>query len=840
LSGQRSETVRRTNLSALVQVLHFEGPRSRSELVERTGLTRSAIRRLVGELVGAGLAVEDPGESLGVPGRPSPLVRLEPGSAVGLALEIAVDSLAMAVVGLGGHVFELVRIERPRERSAPEEVIADLAELAERGASHWRTGALVGVGVAVVGLARRQDGFVSTAPNLDWRDVPLGAALAKTLGVSVPVVVANEADVGALAEHRRGAAAGTDNAIFLSGEVGVGGGIIADGKPLTGVAGYGGEVGHLPVNPLAGARCRCGSVGCWETEVGEGALLVRAGRPADGGSRQVEAILADAAAGDPTALGAIDEVGRWLAIGIAGLVNTFNPARVVLGGRFASLHQYFAATVEEGLAQRALAAPRALVEVVPALLGADAPLLGAAELAFEPILGDPASWFSRQSIHTQQGGTATMSKLSRIHKGPPHAKGDGMHITKRRTAALVVSAALVFVACGDDDDSAGDTTGTAAGTTAGGGTTGTTVGGGTTGTTVGGGTTGTTVGGGTTGTTVGGGTTAPSGSGGGGDCVVGVSWNNYQEERWAKWDEPAIKEAIEAGGGSYISNDAKSSAETQASNVENLISQGANVLIILAQDGTAIKPSVASATAAGVPVVAYDRLIEDPGALYVTFDNVKIGELEAQAVLDVVDSGNFVIIKGNSADANADFLRDGYVNAGIPAVGENSDTIKIVGETYTDNWDPALAQTEMEQFLTENNNEVDAVLSENDGMAGGVIAALESQGLAGKVAVSGQDGDQAALNRVALGTQTVDVWKDARLLGKTAGEAAAALCQNPDVAAVSGTAPFTTPGGIEVSSILLEPQAITQDNLDVVLDAGWIDEATLCQGVEAGSVAACG
>ncbi len=285
---------------------------------------------------------------------------------------------------------------------------------------------------------------------------------------------------------------------------------------------------------------------------------------------------------------------------------------------------------------------------------------------------------------------------------------------------------------------------------------------------------------GTTGTTPGGGSTPASGSGGGGgDCVVGVSWNNYQEERWAKWDEPAIKEAVEAAGGSYISNDAKSSAETQASNVENLISQGANVLIILAQDGTAIKPSVASATEAGIPVVAYDRLIEDPGALYVTFDNVKIGELEAQAVLDVVDSGNFVIIKGNSADANADFLREGYVNAGIPAEGESSDTITIVGETYTDNWDPALAQTEMEQFLTANNNEVDAVLSENDGMAGGVIAALEAQGLAGKVPVSGQDGDQAALNRVALGTQTVDVWKDARLLGKTAGEAAAAALREP-------------------------------------------------------------
>jgi D-xylose transport system substrate-binding protein len=319
-----------------------------------------------------------------------------------------------------------------------------------------------------------------------------------------------------------------------------------------------------------------------------------------------------------------------------------------------------------------------------------------------------------------------------------------------------------------------------------------------------------------------------------------VSWNNYQEERWAKWDEPALQEAIEAGGGSYISNDAKSSAETQASNLENLISQGANVLVVLAQDGTAIKPAVADAIANGVPVIAYDRLIEDPAALYITFDNVRVGEMEAEAVLAQVSEGNFVIIKGNSADANADFLREGYVNAGVPAEGESSDTITIVGETYTDNWDPAIAQASMEQFLTAENNEIDAVLSENDGMAGGVVAALEAQGLAGQIPVSGQDGDQAALNRIALGTQTVSVWKDARELGTAAGEAAVALCANPDVAAVEGTAPFTTPEGNEMSSILLEPIPITQDNLDVVLDAGWIDQTTLCEGVEAGSVAACG
>jgi D-xylose transport system substrate-binding protein len=322
-----------------------------------------------------------------------------------------------------------------------------------------------------------------------------------------------------------------------------------------------------------------------------------------------------------------------------------------------------------------------------------------------------------------------------------------------------------------------------------------------------------------------------------GGCTVGVSWNNYQEERWAKWDEPAIKAAIEAAGGTYISNDAKSSAETQASNLENLISQGAKALIVLAQDGTAILPAVSSAIDAGVPVVAYDRLIEEPRALYITFDNKGVGKLEAEEIFKRVPKGRYVIVKGNSADANSDFLREGMEEVIGAAVAAGD--IEIVSETYTDNWDPAVAQATMEQVLTAEGNKVDAVLAENDGMAGGVIAALEAQGLAGKVPVSGQDAEQAALNRVALGTQSLTVWKDARELGKAAGEAAMALCANADAAAISGAAPFTTPGGNEISSIFLTPLPITQDNLSAVIDAGWTDAATLCQGVTPGSVTAC-
>lgn len=321
------------------------------------------------------------------------------------------------------------------------------------------------------------------------------------------------------------------------------------------------------------------------------------------------------------------------------------------------------------------------------------------------------------------------------------------------------------------------------------------------------------------------------------ELIVGVSWNNYNEERWARWDEPAIKAALDVAGARYINSGAGSSAEQQIADVENLISQGANALIILAQDGAAIQPAVESALEQGIPVIAYDRLIENPGAFYITFDNVEVGRMQARAIYELVPEGNYVFIKGNQADANADFLRGGQQE--ILQEAMDSGAIVNVGESYTDNWDPAVAQTNMEQFLTANNNDVQAVVASNDGMAGGVIAALEAQGLAGQVPVSGQDGDQAALNRVALGTQAVSVWKDARLLGDAAGRVAVALAQGTALADVEGAAPFTTPGEVEMSSILLPPNPITQANLSDVVDAGWISVEALCQGVPSGTVDVC-
>ena len=386
--GQRSETVRRANLSAIAAELHLNGPLSRSALVARTGLTRSAIRGLTGELVGGGLALEERSSPIGMPGRPSPLVRPNSDGAVVLAIDISVDSLAAAIVGFGGRVHVLTRVDRPRGHLSLEETVEDLAALVRPMLGRQP---LIGVGVAVAAVVRRSDGMVRMAPNLGWRDVPFGERLGQALALGVPMSVANEADLGVLAEHRRGAAIGVDDVLYISGEVGVGGGVIVGGRPLAGAAGYGGEVGHLPVNPN-GAACGCGSVGCWETEIGERALLVRAGRRATGGRAGVEAVLSAAGGGDREAIEALEAVGTWLGRGMAGLVNTLNPRIVVLGGFFGRIHPYVAGNLDAALERHALPASRDLVRVVPAALGADASVIGAAEIAFEPLVNDPAGW----------------------------------------------------------------------------------------------------------------------------------------------------------------------------------------------------------------------------------------------------------------------------------------------------------------------------------------------------------------------------------------------------------------------------------------------------------------
>ncbi|WP_282610718.1 D-xylose ABC transporter substrate-binding protein [Pelagibius sp. Alg239-R121] len=320
------------------------------------------------------------------------------------------------------------------------------------------------------------------------------------------------------------------------------------------------------------------------------------------------------------------------------------------------------------------------------------------------------------------------------------------------------------------------------------------------------------------------------------DITVGVSWSNFQEERW-KTDEAAIKAALDAAGAKYISADAQSSSSKQLSDVESLIARGATALIILAQDSSAIGPAIDAADNEGIPVVGYDRLIDDARAFYLTFDNVEVGRMQARAVLAAQPKGNYIMIKGSPTDPNADFLRGGQQEILQAAV--DSGAIKIVGEAYTDGWLPANAQRNMEQLLTANDNKVDAVVASNDGTAGGVVAALTAQGMEG-IPVSGQDGDHAALNRVARGTQTVSVWKDARDLGKAAGEIAVALAKGTAANAVDGAQAWTSPGGTKLTAKFLAPVPVTRANLNAVIDANWIAKDALCAGVPAGTVDICG
>jgi predicted NBD/HSP70 family sugar kinase len=398
-----SDDVRRHNLGAVLDLLHQRGPLSRSQLARRTSLNRSTIADLIGELGRLGLVEEGPGAARSGPGRPSPVARVRPEGAVALCLELAVDSVAAATIGLGGHLYEQARARRPRSHVSPEETIENLVEMVKPLLAGLPPGhRMVGTGVAVAGVVRRSDGFVHLAPNLGWRNVPLGQMLAEALPVC-PVHLANEADLGALAEYRRGAAVGSLDLVFVAGEVGLGAGIILEGSPMLGAAGYAGEVGHTVVNP-EGRKCRCGARGCWETEAGEKALARRAGLSRLFGQPLIERLEAGAGEGDAAILSALSDTGRWLGLGLGNLVNIFNPDMVVVGGIYHGLFPFMETELRQAAEEVMLDAPGEAVSVVRAALGVDASLIGAGEFALSPVLADPAA--ISEGPPTSPAGTA--------------------------------------------------------------------------------------------------------------------------------------------------------------------------------------------------------------------------------------------------------------------------------------------------------------------------------------------------------------------------------------------------------------------------------------------------
>ncbi len=382
------DELRRHNLSSLLSRVHVDGPLSRAALTAQLGLNRSTIGALTGQLEELGLVVEEaPGGGERRTGRPSPLVVPREDVTV-MAVDLGVDRITVALVGLGGTVLQ----RRSRVHQRGEHDVTHVAEtvvqmsadvLATRPAARC-----VGVGVSVPGAVRLADGLVRFAPNLGWVDEPFTELLAARLGLRV--TAGNDANLGVLAEHVRGAAVGYDDVAYLSASVGIGGGFLVDGAPLRGADGYAGEIGHILVD-TNGPRCRCGSIGCWEMKVGENQLLTAAGRLPGGGPPAVAEVISAAIAGEERAAAALRTVARWTGVGMRAVVNVFNPRMIVLGGSLSQVWAAAAHDINEALDAATLIARRDELQLVAAGLGQDSSLLGAAELAFAPLLADPAA-----------------------------------------------------------------------------------------------------------------------------------------------------------------------------------------------------------------------------------------------------------------------------------------------------------------------------------------------------------------------------------------------------------------------------------------------------------------
>ena len=298
-------------------------------------------------------------------------------------------------------------------------------------------------------------------------------------------------------------------------------------------------------------------------------------------------------------------------------------------------------------------------------------------------------------------------------------------------------------------------------------------------------------------------------SGNGNKIKIGLSLDTLKEERW-QHDRDLFTAKAQALGAEVLVQAANSDDALQNSQAENLITQGVNVLVVVPHNGKSSATIVESAHRAGIPVIAYDRLIRDCDLdLYVSFDNVKVGEMQADYLVKKKPAGNYVLVGGAPTDNNALLFRQGQMKVLKPFIDKGA--IKIVADQWATDWQPVEALKIMENALTKTKNKVDAVVVSNDGTAGGVVQALTEQNLAGKVLVSGQDADLAACQRIVAGTQSMTVYKPIRKLAEKAAELAVALAQKQPV-----TDPTTTVnnGKKDVTSILLEPIEVDRNNLD--------------------------
>jgi len=315
---------------------------------------------------------------------------------------------------------------------------------------------------------------------------------------------------------------------------------------------------------------------------------------------------------------------------------------------------------------------------------------------------------------------------------------------------------------------------------------------------------------------------------------IGVSWWSAADSSQAG---ASVEAAVKGAGDSYVAMDAQSSSAKQLADVRSLIEQGVSALIVKTTETEALAPAIEEALAKNIPVIAYGSPFENAGVLHVGFDKKATGRLQADAVFDLKPEGSYAFIKGATGDAAAESIVAGQMEELAQAL--KSGAIRSIAEIFTDGAQPTSARRTMEQILTANDNQVEAVFTTDDTIAGGVVQALAAQGLDGPVAVAGQGGSPEALNRIALGTQAVTVFQDARELAKVAGRIASELAAGETVGDLAGVTDQTTPGGTTVKAVLVPPTALTRENLKIGIDAGLASAADVCEGVAPGALPAC-
>ncbi|MCM3700191.1 D-xylose ABC transporter substrate-binding protein [Paenibacillus macerans] len=308
---------------------------------------------------------------------------------------------------------------------------------------------------------------------------------------------------------------------------------------------------------------------------------------------------------------------------------------------------------------------------------------------------------------------------------------------------------------------------------------------------------------------------ANGGAGDDGKIVIGMSMDTLKEERWQK-DRDIFSAKVQELGGEVKVLAANGDDATQLSQAEQLISQGVDVLVVIAHNAEATAPIVEKAHKEGIKVIAYDRMINNAEVdYYISFDNVRVGELQAQAVTAAAQKGNIVYIGGADTDNNAHMFKEGAMNVLKPL--EEKGDIKIVYDQFSKDWKPEEALKNMENALTANKNDVQGVVAANDATAGGAIQALTAQGMAGKVPVSGQDADLAAVQRIAEGTQLMTVYKPIKSIAAKAAEMAVSAAKGENISADK----TVNNGKIDVPSVLLDPIPVDKSSLNTVIEDGF-------------------